>query len=112
MILYIPDRLLFSFDGVAWIPGIILIGKSHAGNAALIAHEQCHQAQQRRNGYLRWCWRYVTSKAWRLDYEVEAYRVWLAVSPQDRYKVLWWLTHNYDAGMSQLEIVSMLDGHN
>jgi hypothetical protein len=108
-LIHIPDRLLFGFGGAAWIPGIILIGESHAGNTALIAHEQCHHDQQRRDGYLRWCWRYVTSKKWRLRYEVEAYRVWLGIAHQDRYKVLHWLTHNYGAGLPMSEIAVLLD---
>lgn len=109
MILHIPDRLLFGFGGAAWIPGIIFIGKSHAGNAALIAHEQCPHDQQSRDGWLRWCWRYVTNRRARLDYEIEAYRVWLAIAPQDRYKVLHWLTNNYGASLPAREIETLLD---
>lgn len=111
MVFHIPDRLLFGFGGAAWIPGIILIGKSNKGNAALIAHERCHHDQQRRDGYLRWCWRYVTDRRARLDYEIEAYRVWLAIAPQDRSKVLWWLTHNYNIGYASLQIEAMLDNY-
>ena len=88
-----------------------MIGKSNTGNAALIAHEQCHHAQQRRDGYLRWCWRYITDRSARLDYEIEAYRVWLAIAPQDRWLVLHWLTHNYAAGLPAYEIETLLDQH-
>ena len=56
-------------------------------------------------------WRYLTDKRKRLDYEIEAYRAWLDVSPQDRYKVLWWLTHNYNIGYPSWQIEAMLDNY-
>lgn len=105
----LPDPLLLGWWGGAWIPGIVVVARSHAANAALLAHERCHHRQQARDGYIRWAWRYLTDKRARLAYEIEAYRVWLDIAPQDRERVLWWLTHDYGAGLSSHEVVAMLD---
>ncbi len=59
-------------------PGLILIHPRCRGDAGLLAHEQVHVRQMRRDGLLRFWWRYMTSRAHRLAYEVEAYRVSLA----------------------------------
>lgn len=78
----------------------MLITSAHKDNKALIAHEQCHQAQQRRDGLLTFWWRYLTSKSWRLSYEIEAYKVWLTVNPLDEWRVVHWLATNYNLGIS------------
>ena len=68
-----PIRLLDS----APFPWLIIVAKPYKNHAALIAHEQCHQAQQRKDGTFKFWWRYITSSDWRYRYELEAYRVWL-----------------------------------
>lgn len=95
MTLTLPDFMLFGCWASAPFPWLIIVAKSHKANAALIAHEQCHQDQQRRDGTLTFWWRYLTNKSWRLAYEVEAYKVWLKTAPTDEFKVVGWLANNY-----------------
>lgn len=88
---------------------LVLISAKHKDDPGLMAHVRVHLAQQAQDGTITFWWRYLTDKRKRLDYETEAYRAWLDVSPQDRKKVLWWLTYNYEAGLSVYEIGTMLD---
>ena len=71
----IPAFLLFGWDGAAWGPNIIVINKDYWNKKPLIAHERCHQAQQRRDGLFTFWWRYTTSKQHRQHYEVAVYRL-------------------------------------
>lgn len=87
----------------------VLISAKHKDDPGLMAHVRAHLAQQARDGTITFWWRYLTDKRKRLDYEIDAYRAWLDVSPKDRGKVLWWLTHNYNAGMSGPQIEAMLN---
>ena len=41
-------------------------------SAAHLQHESLHVHQQRQDGILRFYWRYLTSRAWRVRYEAEA----------------------------------------
>lgn len=105
----VPDFLVFGWWDITLHRRLVLIAKKHQHDPGLIAHYKCHLAQQARDGTLTFWWRYLTDKRKRLAYEIEAYRAWLDVSPQDRYKVLWWLKHNYDAGLSGPQLEAMLD---
>jgi len=105
----VPDLVLFGVWGFTTSPWLVLIASSQKDNAALIAHERCHQMQMRRDGLLTFWWGYLTSKHARLAYEIEAYRVWLDIAPGDRFKVLWWLEHGYNVGLSGPQIEAMLD---
>lgn len=71
----IYTRLLTWAAGMALTPDLILIHPRARGDAGLIAHEQKHCEQQRRDGALRWWWRYLTDHDFRLAAEVEAYRI-------------------------------------
>lgn len=88
MKLILPDPLMFGWWGSAPFPWLMILAYSQRNNTALIAHEQCHQAQQRRDGLLTFWLRYVTSSDWRYMYELEAYRVWLEEQPDDFWKVV------------------------
>jgi len=68
-------RLLFFAAGLTVSQRLILLHPAHANDAALLAHERCHQAQMARVGTLRWWWRYLFDKAFRQQAEVEAYQV-------------------------------------
>lgn len=60
---------------------LILVKPAYINDAALIAHEQTHIAQRKRipfAGTLVWWARYALSKQWRMQYEIEAYRVQIA----------------------------------
>jgi hypothetical protein len=65
--------------GICLHPRLILIGRS--AGADVVAHEQEHAAQQRRDSWLRWVWRYFTSRNSRLAYEADAYAASARVSP-------------------------------
>jgi hypothetical protein len=108
MTLILPPFLLFGFCGSAPTPWLLILSSANRNNAALIAHEQCHQSQQRRDGTLRFWWRYITNKAWRLAYEVEAYKVWLDVQPLDAGKVGMWLCKNYGFDIELSEAFELL----
>jgi hypothetical protein len=76
MILF--TRLLFWADGFTPFPWLIVLHprmRHASGLASLLAHERKHQEQMRRDGWLRFVWRYLFVQKWRLSYEVEAYRV-------------------------------------
>ena len=86
----------------------MILSSEHKNNAALIAHEQCHQSQQRRDGIFTFWWRYLTNKAHRLAYEVEAYKVWIRTAPEDTYKVIHWLSTQYGLNLSFQEAIDLL----
>lgn len=105
----VPSWLMFGWDGAAWSPGVIVINRDARNKPALLAHERCHQAQQRRDGLLRFWWRYLTRRQARLAYEVEAYRVWLDVSPGDRWRVLHILVNSYGFGLTTAQAEALLE---
>jgi hypothetical protein len=90
----------------------MILSSAHRHNAALIAHESCHQSQQRRDGTLTFWYRYLTNKSWRLSYEVEAYEAWLAVAPDDLYKVARVLSTKYGLDLSFDVSVGLLKPEN
>jgi hypothetical protein len=77
----IQTKLLFWADGMAVTPGLILLRPDRAGDQALIAHETRHTEQMREFGTGTFWWRYLTSRAFRLQAELDAYRVQLALAP-------------------------------
>jgi len=72
----------FGAQALTVCPWLILVVPQRAADAALIAHEEVHARQQRATGWFAWWWwRYLTDEAFRLDAELEAYRVQLAMQP-------------------------------
>ena len=69
MALYPP----FLKRGITLMPSLILIQQWARHDPAYLAHEQVHAAQQKRMGVVAFWWLYLTSKAHRQAYEVEAY---------------------------------------
>lgn len=60
---------------------LILVKPAYVNDTALLAHEQTHISQRNRIpvlGTLVWWARYALSKQWRMQYEVEAYKVQIA----------------------------------
>lgn len=108
MKLILPSPFLLGFWGSAPFPWLLILSYEHRNNTALIAHEQCHQEQQRRDGVLTFWWRYLTSPAHRLAYELEAYRVWLQVAPQDEARVVYWLTSKYGLDVTHQDALALL----
>lgn len=100
--------LLFGFGGVTISPTLMLISNDHKKKQALIAHERCHQMQMLRDGYWTWVFRYAFNLAWRQEYEIEAYRVWVKHEPNDAYVCASWLVNDYGLSLSQHEAMQLL----
>lgn len=108
MTLYLPNWLMFGWGGAAIVPWLLLINIKHRRNWGLLAHERCHQDQQRRDGWLRFMWRYATSREHRLAYELEAYRVWMHLEPQRTSHFAAAMADKYDLGVSYIEAYALL----
>ena len=104
----LPTYLMFGWGGAAWTPSIIVIDKNNKNKEALIAHERVHQEQQRKYGWLKFYFKYLTNKQFRFKMEVEAYKAWLEVLPNDFEKVIWWLLNSYNISASREEIIKLL----
>lgn len=104
----IPSFLLFGWSGAAWGPNIIVIDKDYSNKRPLIAHERCHQDQQRRDGWLTFYFRYFTNKDWRYKYELEAYRVWVQVEPNDLSRIINVMLNGYGFNISYNEALEAL----
>ena len=104
----LPTYLMFGWGGAAWTPSIIVIDKNNKNKEALIAHERVHQEQQRKYGWLKFYFKYLTNKQFRFEMEVEAYKAWLEVLPNDFEKVIWWLLNSYNTSASREEIIKLL----
>ena len=74
MILYPP----FLKRGITLMPSLILIPQWAKTDAAYLAHEQVHAAQQKRMGVFTFWRLYLTDKTARKWIEVEAYRMQIA----------------------------------
>jgi hypothetical protein len=55
-------------------PWLILIREKYRGDPALLAHEHVHCEQQRRHGWFRFWWYYLSRFEYRQQVEVDAYR--------------------------------------
>jgi len=99
--------LLFFADGFTLSPNLIIINKKCKGDQALVAHEQTHVRQMQRDGKWTMRWRYVTSKNWRLAYELEAYRESVRVDPRPQLYAKY-LTDEYGLGLSYEDAVALL----
>lgn len=106
----IVSILTFDSAGLALTPSLSIVARGYRNLPALIAHERVHQEQMRRDGTLTFWWRYITDKRARLDYEVEAYRVWVQHSPGDLWRVVGML-QGYGVALTYAEAVALLDGH-
>jgi hypothetical protein len=104
----VPQPLLFGFWGVSVAPWLMLVATDYKNHAALIAHERCHQDQQRRDGLLTFWFRYLTNKQARQDYEVEAYRVWYQTEPKELRNCVWALTKSYGFKLTEKEAINLL----
>lgn len=72
--IYYPSWVPFA-DGLAICPSLVLIRAKYKDNLPLRVHELVHVSQQETDGTLTFWWRYLTSRAHRQSYEVEAYKV-------------------------------------
>jgi hypothetical protein len=104
----LPSFLLFGWGGAAWSPNIIVISKDYLNKTALIAHEKHHQKQQLRDGTLTFWFKYLTSKEYRFNMELEAYKVWVQVSPKDTENVINWMINSYGFNVTRDELRILL----
>ena len=104
----LPSGLMFGWGGAAWGQHCIVIDRSAWSKSALIAHERCHQQQMARDGTLRFYWRYFTNTEARQDYEIEAYRVWVQVEPNDMWRCVRALTGSYGLDITDQEAMELL----
>jgi len=95
MTIILPPFFLFGYWGASVSPSLMILSSEHKDHQALIEHEKVHQGQQRRDGTLTFWWRYFTSKKWKLAYEVEAYKRWIEVKPEDENLCARWLAFSY-----------------
>ena len=104
----LPSILMFGWGGAAWGQTCIVVDRGDWSKAALIAHERCHQKQMTRDGTLTFYWRYITSTEARQQYEIEAYRVWVQVKPDDLYRCASALVRDYGLGVTYQEATELL----
>jgi len=104
----LPSIMLMGFWGIAVCPWLMLVAIEYRHHAGLLAHERWHQGQQRKDGVLRYWWRYHTSKQARQDYEVAAYREWVQVAPKDLHRCVWYLTKSYEFDLTDAEATALL----
>ena len=104
----LPSGLMFGWGGAAWGQHCIVIDRNSWHKGPLIAHERCHQQQMARDGTLRFYWRYFTNTEARQDYEIEAYRVWVQVEPNDMWRCVRALTGSYGLDITDQEAMELL----
>ena len=68
----------FPVAGFTPLPWLMFIRESSSESLPLHKHEETHQQQMRDDGILLFWFRYLFLKQWRLQYEVEAYKVQIA----------------------------------
>lgn len=103
-----PTRLLFWADAFTASPSLILIKPKHANNHALIAHERVHQMQMIANGTFKFWRKYLFSKAFRQQVEVEAYRTQIAYGASALGCAVH-LCSDYQLGLTLDEAIKLLE---
>ena len=104
----LPSWVMFGWLGAAWGRTCIVIDRDAWSKDALIAHERCHQQQMRRDGTLAFYWRYFTSRSDRQRYEIEAYRVWVSIAPDDIWRCANALVNEYGLDMAFDDVAARL----
>lgn len=104
----LPSIMLMGFWGIAVCPWLMLVAIEYRNHAPLLAHERIHQDQQRRDGLLTFWFGYLFNKTKRLNYEVEAYKVWVQVAPKDLERCVWYLTKSYEFNLTDAEATALL----
>lgn len=68
----------FGAQALTVSPSLVLILPARLSDLALIAHEETHARQQKEFGWLKWWAKYLLSREFRMEMEVEAYQVQMA----------------------------------
>jgi len=95
MILHLPIN-----RGICLTPWLIIIPKWARGDAAYLAHEQVHAEQLRRIGVIRFWWRYLRDKRFRLAMEIPAFKAQCAIDKNYTHWA-WCLATEYNLDISQ-----------
>ena len=104
----VHTRLLFWARGMAVFPWLILIHPSRRGDEALLAHERKHCEQMQRIGWPRFWWQYAIDPGFRLEMELEAYRVTLQHRPHALEDIARTLASEYHLDLSVEEARDLL----
>lgn len=105
-----PVRWLFWAHGMALTPTLILIRPERNNDQPLIEHEKVHCQQMADLGTLRFWWRYLTSCAFRLRMEVQAYQVQLRMQPWNLDRFAEALATRYFLKITQPQARALLAG--
>lgn len=104
----IPAFLMFGWGGAAWSHNMIVIRKDVYNKPALIAHERHHQKQQLKEGTFKFFLKYLTNKDYRFRMELEAYKVWYQMSPNDLERLVFIMTNSYGFNVSKDDVRKLL----
>lgn len=99
-IAYLPSWMMFGNQGVAVSASLIIVLKGYDLLPGLIRHERRHQEQMRRDGLFTFWGRYLFSRKWRREYEIDAFREWVREYPKDLDRAAGMLSRGYDFGLS------------
>jgi hypothetical protein len=100
--------MLFFAAGLTVCQRLVLVHPAARHDAGLLAHEMVHVEQMRRDGTLRFLWRYLTSRRHRLGYEVEAYWVSVRHAPHGLERFARALAHGYWLGIRVQDALALL----
>lgn len=75
--IYYPSWVPFA-EALTLSPSIVLIRAKWRDSTPMRVHELVHVEQQKKVGAITFWWRYLTNKAARQAYEVEAYKAQIA----------------------------------
>lgn len=108
--IYYPKWVPFA-EALTFSPNIVLIRAKWRDSEPVRVHELVHVAQQQEIGTLTFWWRYLTSKAKRQAFEVEAYKAQIrAGTSLDTCAGN--LANNYYLGISFAQAQSLLREYN
>ena len=85
---------------------IALIRPAYRNDIGLIAHEQCHIDQFWRNPFKVILATWI--KDWKLELDVEAYKVQLEHSPGNELRFATFIAEKYDLDITQAEALELL----
>jgi hypothetical protein len=103
----IYSDLLWFTGGITICPWLIIINSKYKQDKALLAHEIMHTEQQLDKGVLPWWFKYFTSKQFRKQQEIEAYKVQIAHGAKPETLAMH-LASNYYLDISYLEAYQLL----
>lgn len=98
-------------QAVTLSPSCILVRRDRLGDDSLIAHELTHCSQMLKFGRWKFWWKYLTSQAFRLEVEIEAYQVQINLTPWSLESRADALSLFYCLGISKEQAETLLKYH-